>query len=260
MKLQLEGKVAIVTGAGSGIGRGSAIALAQAGAAVAIQDINQASADDTTRAICNNGGKAISVVGDVSRSVDVADSIQRTVDEFGQLDIVHANAGIAQYKELEHLSDEDMSQIIGVNLTGILLYARHSIPYLMASAEPAIIMTSSVQATHSLPGCVVYAATKAGIVAAARTLALEVGKSGIRVNAILPGTIDTPMLDRDLSGMNVEQAQDFLQRVREANALHRIGTVEEIGSAVVFLASSAASYVTGTALVVDGGFTAVKRF
>lgn len=260
MDLVLGGKVAIVTGAGSGIGRGSAVALAAAGAKVAVQDIDRAGADQTVAIIRDSGGQAISVSGDVCQTQDVVRNIQETIDQFGRLDVLHANAGIAQYEVLEALSDEMMQRIINVNLIGILLYARHSIPYLAKSGSSSVIMTSSVQATHSLPGCVVYSATKAGIIAAARTLALEVGKSGIRVNALLPGTIDTPMLERDLAGMNIEEAEGFIERVKAANALNRIGSVEEIGSAVVFLASSAASYVTGTALVVDGGFTAVKRF
>lgn len=260
MDLLLSGKVAIVTGAGSGIGRGSAIALAGAGAKVAVQDIDRASADQTVAIIRDFGGQAISVIGDVCKTQDVTRNIEETIGQFDRLDILHANAGIAQYEALEVLSDEMMSRIINVNLIGVLLYARHSIPYLAKSDGPSIIMTSSVQATHSLPGCVVYSATKAGIIAAARTLALEVGKYGIRVNAILPGTIDTPMLERDLTGMNIEEAEGFMERVKAANALNRVGSVEEIGSAVVFLASSGASYITGTTLAVDGGFMAVKRF
>jgi NAD(P)-dependent dehydrogenase (short-subunit alcohol dehydrogenase family) len=123
-----------------------------------------------------------------------------------------------------------------------------------------MVFTSSVQATHSLPGCVVYAAAKAGVIAAARTLALEVGPLGIRVNAISPGTIDTPMLRRDLGDMNVEQADAFLEAVRAANALGSIGLPTDISDAVVFLCSDNAKYITGTNLVVDGGFTAVKKF
>jgi len=117
-----------------------------------------------------------------------------------------------------------------------------------------------VQAYVTLPGCVPYAAAKAGLVAAAVALAPEVGRHGIRVNAIAPGTIDTPMLRRDLSGMNVEEAERFLQQVEEANALGRIGRPEEIAEVVVFLASDASSYVTGTTIVADGGYLTVKKF
>jgi NAD(P)-dependent dehydrogenase (short-subunit alcohol dehydrogenase family) len=122
----------------------------------------------------------------------------------------------------------------------------------------SIVITSSVQATHSLPGCVVYAAAKAGVIAAARTLALEVGRDNIRVNAISPGTIDTPMLTRDLADMNIEKADEFLDSVKSANALNRIGNPSEIADAVIFLFSDKSLYITGTNLVIDGGFTAVK--
>ena len=119
---------------------------------------------------------------------------------------------------------------------------------------------SSVQAFVTLPGCVAYAAAKAGLVAAARALAVEVGREGIRVNAIAPGIFDTPMLHRDLVGMSHDEMTGFLARVEQANALGRIGRPDEIGDAVVYLTSDAASYVTGTTIVVDGGYLAVKTF
>src|SRR5581483_7891354 len=124
----------------------------------------------------------------------------------------------------------------------------------------SIVFVSSVQAFVTLPGCVPYAAAKAGLIAAARALAPEVGRDGIRVNAVAPGTIDTPMLRRDLSGMNLEEADAFLERVAGANALGRIGSPDEIARVVSFLASDAASYVTGATIVADGGYLAVKSF
>jgi len=117
-----------------------------------------------------------------------------------------------------------------------------------------------VQAFVTLPGCVPYAAAKSGLVAAAIAMAPEVGGDGIRVNAIAPGTIDTPMLRRDLSGMNLEEAEAFLKQVEQANAIGRIGRPEEVAAAVVYLASDASSYVTGTTIVVDGGYLTVKKF
>ena len=117
-----------------------------------------------------------------------------------------------------------------------------------------------MQAYATLRGCVAYGAAKAGLVAATRSLAVELGADGIRVNAVAPGTIDTPMLARDLQGMNTDDAEGFLDRVRGANALGRIGTVEEIGDVVAFLVSDAARYVTGATIVADGGFLAVKSF
>ncbi|MBI4922456.1 MAG: SDR family oxidoreductase [Devosia nanyangense] len=256
----LEGKVALVTGAGSGLGRGSAISLAAAGAAVVCNDVAAKGLDETIAAIIGAGGRAVAAIGDVSRSADVKTLVAKAVDSFGGLDIVHANAGVERYESLETMADADIDTLLAVDLKGVLLCFREAIPALRSRGGGALIATSSVQATHSLPGCVVYAAAKARVIAAVRTLALEVGKDNIRVVSVSPGTIDTPMLSRDLADMNVADAEGFLQRVRDANALGRIGTPGEIGDVVVYLAGSSASYITGTDIVVDGGFTAVKRF
>jgi NAD(P)-dependent dehydrogenase (short-subunit alcohol dehydrogenase family) len=256
----LAGKTALVTGAGSGLGRGSALALARAGAAVVVNDVDRDGAAGTVGAIRDSGGAAAIHIGDVSRPVAVREAIAIATDKFGGLDIVHANAGVERYVDLEKMSDEDMALLIDVDLKGVLLCFREAIPHLRARGGGVLIATSSVQATHSLPGCVVYAAAKAAVVAAVRTLALEVGRDGIRVVAVSPGTIDTPMLTRDLADMNLADAEGFLQRVRDANTLGRIGTPQEIGDVVVFLAGPGAAYITGANIVVDGGFTAVKSF
>ncbi|CAN5799054.1 glucose 1-dehydrogenase [soil metagenome] len=259
MARTLDGSVAVVTGAGSGIGRGSATSLALAGARVVINDIDADSADETVAVIRDFCGEAVAHVGDVSVPKQVAVLVQHAEGVFGGLDVMHANAGVEKYEALETQAEVDIDFLIDVDLKGALLCCKYAIPAMRRRGGGSIIITSSVQATHSLPGCVVYAATKAGTVAAARTLALEIGRDNIRVNAVSPGTIDTPMLSRDLSDMDVDHSEDFLQRVRDANSLGRIGTVEEVGKVVVFLASDQASYVTGANIVVDGGFTAMKR-
>ena len=256
----LAGKVAIVTGAGSGIGRGSAVALAGAGAAVVVNDIAIETAGGTVDEIVAAGGAAVADGGDVSRPGDVAAMVQRAVDTYGGLDVLHANAGVERYVDLEQMSEVDMDLLLDVDLKGVLLCAQYAIAPMRARGGGSMIFTSSVQASHSLPGCVVYAAAKAGVVAAARSLTLEVGRDNIRVNAISPGTIDTPMLTRDLADMNVDEAEGFMERVYAANTLGRVGSVEELGALVVFLASDAASYISSTNIVIDAGFTAVKAF
>jgi NAD(P)-dependent dehydrogenase (short-subunit alcohol dehydrogenase family) len=156
--------------------------------------------------------------------------------------------------------DEDLQRVLEVNLQGPLLCAREGLKQMLPLRYGNIIFVSSVQATHSLPGCVAYSATKAGLVAAARTLSLEAGPHGIRVNSVSPGTIDTPMLRRDLTHMNTQEVSEFLERVKSANTLGRIGRVEEIASVVEFLISNESSFINGTDIVVDGGFKAVKTF
>jgi NAD(P)-dependent dehydrogenase (short-subunit alcohol dehydrogenase family) len=257
---ELQGRVGIVTGAGSGLGRASALALARAGATVVVNDVDAAGAEQT-RAEVEAAGGAVSVeLADVSVLDDVRRLVTVAEQRHGRLDVMHANAGVERYESLEAMAEPDLDRLIDVDLKGALLCAQAAIPAMRRAGGGSIIFTSSVQASHSLPGCVVYAAAKAGLVAAARTLALEVGPENIRVNAISPGTIDTPMLRRDLGDLGIPEQEDFLGRVRDANTLRRIGTPEEIGDAVVFLASKRSSYVTATNLVVDGGFTAVKTF
>lgn len=255
----LDGTVALITGAGSGIGRGCATSLARAGARVIVNDVNASGADETVAVIRQFGGEAAAHVADVTISSEVQGLVHHTEELYGGLDVMQANAGVEGYELLETQTEEEIDHIIDVDLKGALLCCKYAIPAMRRRGGGSIIITSSVQASHSLPGCVAYAAAKAGVVAAARTLALETGRDNIRVNAVSPGTIDTPMLSRDLADMDVDQAGDFLQRVKDANALGRIGTADEVGKVVVFLAGDQASYVTGANIVVDGGFTAVKR-
>jgi NAD(P)-dependent dehydrogenase (short-subunit alcohol dehydrogenase family) len=256
----LSGKVAAVTGAGSGIGQGAAAALAAAGARVVANDVSPAGLDETLELVRAAGSDGVPSVGDVRHRADVQRIVGDAVAHFGGLDIMVANAAVGLYADLEDMSEDEIDRVLDVDLKGALACAQLAIPALRARGGGSIVFVTSVQAYATLRGCVVYGAAKAGLVAAARALAVEVGEHGIRVNAIAPGTIDTPMLARDLDGMNTEDAEGFLDRVRAANALGRIGTVPEVADVLVFLVSDAARYVTGTTIVADGGFLAVKRF
>jgi NAD(P)-dependent dehydrogenase (short-subunit alcohol dehydrogenase family) len=256
----LEGKVAVITGAGSGIGRACAVAFGAAGAAVIANDLVPDGLDATLAEVEAAGGAAVSAVGDVRSVADVRGLVELASSKFGGLDVMVANAAVSIYTNLEEQDEETIDVVLDTDLKGALLCAQASIPAMRERGGGSIVFLSSVQGYVTLPGCVPYAATKAGLVAAARALAVEVGADGIRVNAVAPGTIDTPMLQRDLGGINREEAASFLDRVRRANALGRIGEPREIADVVVFLASDAASYVTGTSIVVDGGYLAVKTF
>ena len=255
-----NGKVAAVTGAGSGIGRGIAVGLASAGARVVVNDLVEDGLDETLELVAAAGSEGVASIGDVRRREDVQRLVDDAAASFGGLDVMVANAAVGLYADLEVMTEDEIDRILDVNLKGALTCAQLAIPALRARGGGSIVFVSSVQAYETLRGCVVYGAAKAGLVAAARALAVEVGEHGIRVNAIAPGTIDTPMLQRDLDGMNTADAGGFLERVRAANALGRIGTVEEVADVVVFLVSDAARYVTGTTVVVDGGLLAVRRF
>ena len=255
---RLEGKVAVVTGAGSGIGRGSSLVLAQNGARLVVNDVNPDSGAETVKLIQEAGGEATFIQADVGIGADVKSLVDQTEATYGSLDIMYANAGFTHYVDLEDLTEDDFEILLNTNFKGFLLCAKYAIPAMKRAGSGSIVFCSSVLNTIGFPQCVVYSAAKAAMVGAARTLAVEVGKHNIRVNVVSPGTINTPLLARDMADMNVDEVENYLQKVRNANALGRIGEPEDVGNAVAWLSSEEASYVTGVNLYVDGAFTAAK--
>ena len=254
-------RVAVVTGAAGGIGRASLCAFAQAGYSVAALDLDEAgarrSAEETATA---TGRRAVGIGCDVADWESVEGAFARVGQELGRLDALHANAGSEGYFDFEDISIAELRRQIDVNLVGQLYCIKAALPLLDRAGGGAIVLTASVQGHLTLPGCVPYAAAKAGLMAVARALAVELGPKGIRVNTISPGTIDTPMLERSLDGMNTEEVDNLLAGVRRANALGRIGKPGDVASVAVFLCSSGAGYVTGEDVVVDGGYLRVKKF
>jgi NAD(P)-dependent dehydrogenase (short-subunit alcohol dehydrogenase family) len=255
--LGINARVAVVTGAAGGIGRAAARAFAEAGYRIAALDLEE---DGARECAADAGGGSVGIRCDVADWDSVRSAFARVGGELGRVDALHANAGSEGYFAFEELPVEELRRQIDVNLVGQLYCVKAALPLLERAGGGAIVLTASVQAHLTLPGCVPYAAAKGGLLAVARALAVELGPKGIRVNTISPGTIDTPMLDRSLEGMNTEEAADLLSGVRAANALGRIGEPAEIANVVVWLCSDGASYLTGEDIVVDGGYLRVKKF
>lgn len=246
-----EGRVALVTGAGSGIGRASAIAFAAAGARVAVIDVNQPNCEATAAAIVASGGQARPLTCDVRDDDSVAAMVAQVVDTWGRLDFAHNNAGISPATgDTVVCSKADWDAILAVNLTGVWLCMHHEIPAMLAGSGGAIVNTSSGVGLKAFPGQPAYVASKHGVVGLTKAAALEFATRGVRVNAICPGTVLTPLVEQKLG---ILYDKDFM---RQANPMKRFGEPEEIAAAAVWLCSDSASFVTGVALPVDGGIVA----
>ena len=248
---KLTGKVAFVTGAASGIGRTTALAFARQGANVVVADIDQKGSQDTTRMIEEVGGQALALRCDVTRSEDVQAALAKTVEEFGRFDIAFNNAGAEQQpKPTADITEEEWDRIITINLHGVFLCMKYEIPLLLQHGGGAIVNTSSGAGIRVFGRGAAYAVAKHGVLGLTKDAALDYAAENIRINAICPGIIDTEMMDRFTGG--TPEGRD---RVIAQEPMGRMGKPEEITAAVVWLCSDAASFVTGHALVADGGQT-----
>jgi len=243
------GKVALVTGAGSGIGRASALAFSREGAQVVVADVNVAGGEETVALIKKAGGAALFVQSDVSRDAAVAALIERAATAFGRLDYAHNNAGILGARAMTaDCSEEEWDRVVATNLKSIWLCMRYEIPRLLEQGGGAIVNTASAAGLVGIWGYPAYTASKHGVVGLTKTAAIEYVKAGIRVNAVCPGFIATPMV----RGMTADDAAP--QTVVPAG---RLGKPEEVAEAVIWLCSDKASYVTGHMMAVDGALTAM---
>jgi glucose 1-dehydrogenase len=250
----LDGKVAIVTGASQGIGRACAVRLAKEGAKVAVCDVNADGGAEVAKAIVADGGQAVFVRCDVAKAEDVAAALAATLKAYGRVDVLVNNAGILDDAPFLDLSVEELDRVLGVNLRGAFLMAQAAARQMVAQGAAAaggsagaIVNMSSINEKFGLPDHVAYSISKGGISQLTRAMAVALAPHGIRVNAVGPGTIDTPIL----AGVIKDKA--FRTKVLSRTPLGRFGRPEEIAAVVAWLASDESSYVTGTTVFADGG-------
>ncbi len=250
----MEGKVALVTGAGSGIGRATALAFARGGARVVAADLAAEGNRETVALIREAGGAAEQVQADVSVSDDVRAMVRFAIDNCGRLDYAVNNAGIGGELAF-HTADypeEAWQRLIGINLTGVFLCMKYEIPELLKAGDGVIVNMASVLGTVGLPGAAAYTAAKHGVLGLTKTAALEYGPQGLRVTALCPGFVETPLIRQG----GIEEGDDIHRAIAGMHALKRWGTADEVAAAAVWLCSAEASFVTGAGMLVDGGYTA----
>ncbi len=250
--MRLKGKVAAITGAGSGIGRAIAHLFAGEGAKIGVIDCVSEAGMRVVGEIQMQQGEAIFVEADVSRVPDTERMIREIVDVYGRLDILVNNAGIELVKHTVDTSEEEWDRVIDVNLKGVFFSSKAAIPAIARSGGGSIINISSVNAVNGLPDLVAYSASKGGVLAMTIAMAKELAEKNIRVNAILPGAVDTPMLRVYLNAQ--PDPEKALSQMVDRHLLRRIGKPEDVAKAALYLASDDASWMTGIALVVDGGY------
>ncbi|MFF0598610.1 SDR family NAD(P)-dependent oxidoreductase [Streptomyces antibioticus] len=246
------GQVAFVTGAGSGMGLATASAFAVSGAAVALADTDENAVDAAAKQLADDGHRVLALVCDVAHEEQVAAAVDRTVETFERLDMAFNNAGIMPPST--GAADENAEQfdrVQAVNLRGVWASMKHELRHMRAQGSGAVVNCSSLGGLVGNPGRAAYHATKHGVIGLTKSAALEYGSRGVRINAVCPGTISTPMVDAMVEGGELDRSE-----AEAGQAINRLGTADEVAQAVLWLCSDGAGYVTGIALPVDGGYTA----
>lgn len=246
------GKVAFVTGAASGIGRATSLAFAREGASVVVADVSEPGSQETVRLVEELGGRALAVRCDVTSSADIKAGLAKTIETFGRLDFAFNNAGI-EPKNAAPTADydeEEWNRILDINLRGVFLCMKHEIPLILKQGGGAIVNTSSGAGVIGIKGSPAYTAAKHGLLGLTKAAALDYAAQNIRINAVCPGYIETPMMERFTGGTREGRA-----KVIGEEPIGRMGKPEEIAAAVVWLCSDAAAFMIGHAMVIDGGQT-----
>ena len=246
------GKVALVTGGSSGIGRATALAFAQAGALVVVASRRVEEGEETVRLVKEVGSDGFFVKTDVTQAADVNAMVEQTIRSYGRLDYAFNNAGIEQAPSpLVEQTEETFDQIIDINVKGVWLSMKYQIPQMLKNGGGAIVNTSSIAGLVGMAGVPIYVASKHAVVGLTKSVALEYAQKNIRVNAVSPGAIETDMFERF-----VKDNPEAREQMMAMHPIGRAGKSEEIASAVVWLCSDGASFITGQTLALDGGFTA----
>jgi NAD(P)-dependent dehydrogenase (short-subunit alcohol dehydrogenase family) len=251
---KLAGKAALITGAGSGIGEAIAVLFAAEGARVAVADVDQEGGERTAGRIRAGGGQAFFVPADVSRAADAERMVRETVARFGRLDILCNNAGIGVAAVCHETSEADWDRTMAVDLKGVFLGCKYAIPQLLAQGGGVICNTSSVAGQVGVLNRAAYCAAKAGVLGLTKSIAVDYAARGVRCNALLPGTVESPWIGKILAQQPDPEAQRRLMEARQP--IGRMGRPEEIAAAALYLCSDDGAFVTGAGLVIDGGLTA----
>lgn len=250
--MNMSDKVALVTGAGAGIGRAAALKFAADGAKVIVSDVNIAGGEETAHLIEDSNGEAAFIRADVSKADEVEALVQFAVSTYGRLDYAVNNAGISGVLAFTHeANEEDWDQVININLKGVWLCMKYELCQMLEQGSGAIVNTASVAGLVGLPNAIPYAASKHGVIGLTKTAALEYASRGIRVNAVCPGYTETAMV----AGLR-EASPVMARRLEGISPMKRLGTPEEIADAIVWLCSDHASFISGHALALDGGYVA----
>lgn len=256
--MKMQDKIALVTGGGNGIGRAACLAFAREGATVMVVDVDLAAAQHTANAIRDAGGRAEAWQADVSRAADVQAYVEHTVKTFGRIDAFFNNAGVeGVVVPLIEYPEEIWDRVIGVNVKGCFLGLKYVLPVMIEQQKGAVVNTASVAGTVGAPNMSAYATSKHAILGLTRSAAGEVGRQGVRVNAICPGPINTRMIQSLASMTNPEDPGAVAAANVKRNPMGRYGEPEEVARIVVFLASDESDYVNGAAWLIDGGRTAI---